>query len=171
MAGAEFGASRLELCRARSRILRNPDAPFGLLKLLAGYAADPNPTMDVPAQAVDISRLRAQTPGINPSGFLVSIRAMKRFSLEVNPMKRILLVAFLTIAAGTLAVSLAKNSNSAAPGQAGGSIQDEIKKLEQERNQAIVRNDAAALDRMSSADYTVIPVGQPGQQGPDDGGF
>jgi len=81
---------------------------------------------------------------------------MKRFSLEVNPMKRILLVAFLTIAAGTLAVSLAKNSNSAAPGQAGGSVQDEIKKLEQERNQAIVRNDAAALDRMSSADYTVI---------------
>ena len=60
------------------------------------------------------------------------------------------------VSAGTLAVSLAKNSNSAAPGQAGGSVQDEIKKLEQERNQAIVRNDATALDRMTSADYTVI---------------
>src|SRR5216683_2095606 len=65
---------------------------------------------------------------------------------------------FDAAAAGTLAVSLAKNSNSAAPGQAGGSVQDEIKKLEQERNQAIVRNDAAALDRMSSADYTVIDL-------------
>jgi ketosteroid isomerase-like protein len=71
-------------------------------------------------------------------------------------MKRILLVAFLTIVAGTLAVSLAKNSNSAAPGQAGGSVQDEIKKLEQERNQAILHGDTAALDRMTSADYTVI---------------
>jgi ketosteroid isomerase-like protein len=71
-------------------------------------------------------------------------------------MKRILLVAFLTIVAGTLAVSLAKNSNSAAPGQAGGSVQDEIKKLEQERNQAILHSDTAALDRMTSADYTVI---------------
>ncbi len=71
-------------------------------------------------------------------------------------MKRILLVAFLTIAAGTLAVSLAKNFNSAAPGQAGGSVQDEIKKLEQERNQAVLHGDTAALDRMSSADYTFI---------------
>src|SRR5712692_7456482 len=44
---------RLGFCRRLgTRILRNPDAPFGLLKLLAGYAADPNPTMDVPAQAV-----------------------------------------------------------------------------------------------------------------------
>ena len=60
------------------------------------------------------------------------------------------------VSAGTLAVSLAKNSNSAAPGQAGGSVQDEIKKLEQERNQAILHGDTAALDRMSSADYTVI---------------
>jgi len=37
-----------------------------------------------------------------------------------------------------------------------GNAQDEIKKLEEERNGAIVHGDAAALDRLSSADYTVI---------------
>lgn len=71
-------------------------------------------------------------------------------------MKRILLLAFLSTAATCLALPPEKNPKSAPPAQAGGGVQDEIKKLEQERNQAIVRNDAAALDRMSSADYTVI---------------
>jgi ketosteroid isomerase-like protein len=71
-------------------------------------------------------------------------------------MKRIVLVVVLTVVAGTLGVSLAKNSNSAAAGQAGGSVQDEIKKLELERNQAILKSDLAALDRMTSADYTVV---------------
>jgi ketosteroid isomerase-like protein len=69
-------------------------------------------------------------------------------------MKRILVVAFLTVVAGTVGFSLAKNS--AASGQAGGSVQDEIKKLELERNQVILKGDLAALDRMTSADYTVV---------------
>src|SRR5216683_982416 len=71
-------------------------------------------------------------------------------------MKRILSFCFLTLAIAFLAVSFGMSSKSAASGQMYGNAQDEIKKLEQERNQAIVRNDAAALDRMSSADYTVI---------------
>jgi ketosteroid isomerase-like protein len=91
-----------------------------------------------------------------PFQILVSIRTLKHISLEANLMKRIVLVAFLTVVAGTLAVSLAKNSSSAAPGQAAGSVQDEIKKLELERNQAILHSDNAALDRMTSADYTVV---------------
>jgi ketosteroid isomerase-like protein len=71
-------------------------------------------------------------------------------------MKRILSFCFLTVAIAFLAVSFGMSSKSVASGQMYGNAQDEIKKLEQERNQAIVRNDAAALDRMSSADYTVI---------------
>jgi ketosteroid isomerase-like protein len=92
----------------------------------------------------------------SPFQILVSIRTFKDLTSEAKLMKRIVLVAFLTVVAGTLGVTLAKNSNSAAPGQAGGSVQDEIKKLEQERNQAILKADTAALDRMTSADYTYI---------------
>ena len=34
--------------------------------------------------------------------------------------------------------------------------QEEIKKIEQERNEALLRHDAATLDRMTSNDYTFI---------------
>jgi ketosteroid isomerase-like protein len=38
------------------------------------------------------------------------------------------------------------------------SAEDEIKKLEEARNQAILHGDAAALDRMTSDDYTFITL-------------
>ena len=63
-------------------------------------------------------------------------------------MKRILLLALATVAVSCLAV--------ASPKKVGGSAQEEIKKVEQERNQAVLRSDTAALDRMSSDDYTLI---------------
>jgi ketosteroid isomerase-like protein len=71
-------------------------------------------------------------------------------------MKRILSFCFLTLAIAFLAVSFGMSSKSVASGQMYGNAQDEIKKLEEERNGAIVHGDAAALDRLSSADYTVI---------------
>jgi ketosteroid isomerase-like protein len=71
-------------------------------------------------------------------------------------MKRILSFCFLTLAIAFLAVSFGMSSKSAASGQMYGNAQDEIKKLEEERNGAIVHGDTAALDRLSSADYTVI---------------
>ena len=63
-------------------------------------------------------------------------------------MKRILLLALATIAVSCLAV--------ASPKKVGGRAQEEIKKVEQERNQAVLRSDTAALDRMTSNDYTII---------------
>ena len=63
-------------------------------------------------------------------------------------MKRILLLALATVAVSCLAV--------ASPKKMGGSAQEAIKKVEQERNQAVLRSDTAALDRMTSDDYTLI---------------
>jgi hypothetical protein len=44
-------------------------------------------------------------------------------------------------------------ASSGAPGEA---AQEEIKKIEQERNQAVLKHDTATLDRMTSDDYTFI---------------
>ncbi len=71
-------------------------------------------------------------------------------------MNRVISFCFLTLAIAFIAVSFGTSSNSAASAQMYGDAQDEIKKLEEERNGAIVHGDAAALDRLSSADYTVI---------------
>src|SRR5713226_9925622 len=70
-------------------------------------------------------------------------------------MSQILRLALLTIVVASLAVaqeSGAKPSNK----KQGAGAQDEIKKLEEERNQAILHADTAALDRMTSDDYTLI---------------
>ena len=40
--------------------------------------------------------------------------------------------------------------------KAGAGVEEEIQKLEQQRNQAILHGDSAALDRMASDDYTFI---------------
>jgi len=64
-------------------------------------------------------------------------------------MSQILRLALLTIVVASLAVaqeSGAKPSNK----KQGAGVQDEIKKLEEERNQAILHSDTAALDRMTS---------------------
>ena len=71
-------------------------------------------------------------------------------------MKRILSFCLLTLAIAFLAISFGMSSKSAASGQIYGNAQDEIKKLEQDRNEALVHGDAAALDRLNSADYTVV---------------
>jgi len=71
-------------------------------------------------------------------------------------MKRILSFCLLTLAIAFLAVSFGMSSKSAVPGQMYGNAEDEIKKLEQERNEALVHGDVAELDRMNSADYTVV---------------
>jgi ketosteroid isomerase-like protein len=60
-------------------------------------------------------------------------------------------VAWLCVLAGHTPQSEARNSDSA-----GASAEDEIAKVEQERNRAIVTGDVAALDRMTSQDYTFI---------------
>src|SRR6266852_639760 len=71
-------------------------------------------------------------------------------------MKRILLLALATITVSCLAIAQDKNAKSASSKKVGVSAQEEIKKVEQARNQAILRSDTAALDRMTSDDYTVI---------------
>jgi len=45
-----------------------------------------------------------------------------------------------------------------APSSAQASAEDEIKNLEEARNQAVVHGDIAALDRMTSEDYTFITL-------------
>ena len=45
-----------------------------------------------------------------------------------------------------------------APSSAQASAEDEIKNLEEVRNQAVVHGDVAALDRMTSDDYTFITL-------------
>jgi ketosteroid isomerase-like protein len=59
-------------------------------------------------------------------------------------MKRILLLTIAVIALSCLLVAQAKNSN----------VADEIKKLEQQRNEAILKGDTATLDKLTSDDYT-----------------
>jgi len=61
-------------------------------------------------------------------------------------MKRCKLAAFVLLALATLAP--AQDSK----------VQEEIKKLEEARNQAILKGDFAAIDRMTSEDYTFVTL-------------
>jgi ketosteroid isomerase-like protein len=61
-------------------------------------------------------------------------------------MKRFRLVPLVLLALATLAP--AQNSK----------VQEEIKKLEEARNQAILKGDFAAIDRMTSEDYTFVTL-------------
>jgi ketosteroid isomerase-like protein len=71
-------------------------------------------------------------------------------------MKRMLLIALVSIVASCTAWAQEKAAKPPPHKKAAGSIQDEIKKLEEDRNQAILRNDTAALDRMTTDNYTLI---------------
>ena len=71
-------------------------------------------------------------------------------------MKRNVLIVLVTIAATCLAMAQEENAKSASQKKAGGAVQEEIKNLEQERNQAILHSDTAALDRLTSDDSTLI---------------
>ena len=70
-------------------------------------------------------------------------------------MKRVVFVALTTIAFTCLAAAQAENANAASSNN---SVQEEIKRMEEERNQAILRGDVATLDRMTSDDYTFITL-------------
>src|SRR5262252_2279884 len=52
----------------------------------------------------------------------------------------------------------AQSSQAVGPSTVATNAEDEIKKLEEARNQAILHGDAAALDRMTSDDYTFITL-------------
>ena len=52
----------------------------------------------------------------------------------------------------------AQSSQAVGASPAASKPEDEIKKLEEARNQAILHSDAAALDRMTSDDYTFITL-------------
>ena len=70
-------------------------------------------------------------------------------------MKRTLVIALVAIAALYLALGQAIANNQAA-GNA--NVQEELKRLENDRAQAVLKGDTAALDRMTADDYTVINI-------------
>jgi len=71
-------------------------------------------------------------------------------------MKRLTILILLVIASTTYASAQARQVAVAATNQV--SAEDEIKNLEEARNQAVLHGDVAALDRMTSDDYTFITL-------------
>ena len=69
-------------------------------------------------------------------------------------MKRMLLIVLLAVT--VTFVGLAREKSAKTSPKTSGSVQDQIKKLEEERNQAILHSDTAALDRMTSDDYSLV---------------
>ena len=70
--------------------------------------------------------------------------------------KRIIPFALAGVTVLCLALAHVAIQKPVSGAEAGDSSQEEIKQLEQERNQALLRGDTAALDRMTSGDYTFI---------------
>jgi len=70
--------------------------------------------------------------------------------------KRIIPFALAGVTVLCLALANVAIQKPVSGAEAGDSSQEEIKQLEQERNQALLRGDTAALDRMTSSDYTFI---------------
>ena len=70
-------------------------------------------------------------------------------------MKRYMLIAAVIITMASLAITQ-KNRASPVPNDTG--TKADILDLEKERNQAVIRGDAAALERMTSDDYTFITL-------------
>jgi hypothetical protein len=62
-------------------------------------------------------------------------------------MKRILLLTIAVLTLSCLLIAQAKTANKS-------NVADEIKKLEQQRNEAILKGDTATLDKITSDDYT-----------------
>ena len=67
----------------------------------------------------------------------------------------ILVVVLLAHTSGELAQT---RQPQGAPTAAATNAEDEIKKLEEMRNQAVLHGDVAALDRMTSDDYTFVTL-------------
>jgi ketosteroid isomerase-like protein len=70
-------------------------------------------------------------------------------------MRRNLLLACASLA-GLYAAASALASAAGRTGSTSAKVQEEIKQIERERNQAILAADATALDRMTAEDYTFI---------------
>src|SRR5260370_15869037 len=71
-------------------------------------------------------------------------------------MKRNMFLVLATVTVLCFVLAHATTPEPASYAGAGHTAQEEIKQLEQERNQALLRGDTAALDRMTSDDYTFI---------------
>src|SRR3989442_12339310 len=69
-------------------------------------------------------------------------------------MKRMLLIVLLAVT--VTFVGLAREKSAKTSPKTCGSVQDQIKKLHEERNQAILHSDTATLDRMTSDDYSLV---------------
>jgi len=72
-------------------------------------------------------------------------------------MKPVLILKFVLVAYAAWVSAQARQSEDAATAAAI-KAEDEIKKLEELRNQAILHGDVAALDRMTSDDYTFVTL-------------
>ena len=71
-------------------------------------------------------------------------------------MKLATILMLIVFAHATTAV--AQNPQKSAPSAATINAEDEIKRLEEMRNQAVLHGDVAVLDRMTSDDYTFITL-------------
>lgn len=67
-------------------------------------------------------------------------------------------ILMLALVAHTTSVSAQTRQPETAPTSATTNAEDEIKKLEEMRNQAVLHGDVAVLDRMTSDDYTFITL-------------
>ena len=71
-------------------------------------------------------------------------------------MKRNMFLVLATVTVLCFVLAHATTPEPASYAGAGHTAQEEIKQIEQERNQAVLKGDAATLDRMTSDDYTFI---------------
>ena len=71
-------------------------------------------------------------------------------------MKLATILMLIVFAHATIAA--AQNRQKSAPAAATTNAEDEIKRLEEMRNQAVLHGDVAVLDRMTSDDYTFITL-------------
>lgn len=71
---------------------------------------------------------------------------------------RLSTILVLVLLAHTSGASAQTRQPESAPIAAATNAEDEIKKLEEMRNQAILHGDGAVLDRMTSDDYTFITL-------------
>jgi len=83
-----------------------------------------------------------------------TVKHDRNVSVGGNPMRGYLLFPFASVALLCVAAGYARHSEARPSESATDSVREEIKKIEQERNQAILTGDAAALERMTSQDYT-----------------
>lgn len=58
----------------------------------------------------------------------------------------------------TTPLAMPQDKPSPAPGRSASNVRESIKKLENERNEAISHSDTATLDRMTADDYTIIDL-------------